>query len=551
MCPRALFASDRQATDFPGRRPSGQPTTIPPPGRAPKAQPPVCLAPRAARPPAGRGAVARAELLPSSALPVRVSTHDRPLQASAGSTPATRVAERAGGNPRMAMIAAERRAATGLAGIYALRMLGLFILLPVLALAGRDLDGATPLLIGLALGIYGLTQALLQVPFGLLSDRFGRKRIILAGLLLFTAGSVICALSDSIWGVILGRALQGSGAIAAALMALAADLTRDAVRTRVMAVIGISIGLAFSVSLFAGPLVEAWIGLAGLFWLTAAFAVLAIVVLYTIVPDAHARQPQHESSPVPAQLLAVLRHRELLRLDLGIFALHCIMTATFVVLPVVLESAGLPGARHWEIYLPVLAASVAVMGPLIVLGERPGRARPVFLAAIALIVLAQLGLVAAGGQLFVVAVLLLLFFSGFNVLEATLPAHISRLAPAAHKGTAMGVYSSAQFLGAFAGGVLAGALQQFAGIAAVFGALAAIAVAWLLVSRSMPRAIDHASVLVRLDGRGSDGLADRLAGLDGVEEAVVVAEEGVAYLKVDRQRFDPGQVEALGVRVSG
>lgn len=452
----------------------------------------------------------------------------------------------------MGMIAAERRAATGLAAIYALRMLGLFALLPVLALAARDLAGSTPLLIGLALGIYGLTQAALQVPFGLLSDRFGRKRIILVGLLLFAVGSIVCALAESIWGIILGRALQGSGAIAAALMALAADLSRDEVRTRIMAVIGVSIGAAFVLALLAGPLLHGWFGLDGLFWATTLFALVAIVLLYTVVPEPSVRQPQRETSPARDQLRSVLRHRGLLQLDGSIFVLHCSMTAMFVVLPLTLESSGLAGSQHWQLYIPVLALSVVLLVPLVVLSERAGWARAVVVGSIALLALGQLGLSAAGSDLWLVGGALLLFFAGFNVLEALLPARVSRLAPAAHKGTAMGVYASAQFLGAFVGGLLAGGVQQLYGTSAVFVVLAVMALAWALCATRMQDPETRTSILVRLQPAVTadpDELAATLTHISGVHEAVVVQTEGVAYLKVDRADFNADAVRALGLSV--
>lgn len=447
------------------------------------------------------------------------------------------------------MIAAERRAAISLAAIYALRMLGLFLVLPVLALGARDLPGATPALIGLAVGVYGLTQAGLQIPFGFASDRFGRKRVIALGLLLFALGSAIAALAEGVWWLILGRALQGAGAIAAALMALAADLTRDGVRTRTMAVIGISIGLSFSAALVLGPVLHAWIDLSGLFWLATALALAALVLLFTGVPTPRHSRVHRDAEPVRSQFRAVLRDPALLRLDAGIFILHLVMTGTFVAAPLALVDAGLPSVRHWELYLPVFGGSLALMGPLVLVADRRERTRLVFLLGIALVGAAQLALAAFHGSLYGIGLALLAFFVGFNVLEATLPALVSRSASAAGKGTAMGVYASSQFLGAFAGGLTAGVLHGLGGPAWVFAALALAAAAWwgLAWPMALPRAV--ASYVVPLDAASAgaaDEAAARLAGLPGVEEAVVVAEEGVAYLKIDRSRFDAGALAEAG-----
>ena len=449
----------------------------------------------------------------------------------------------------MRMIAAERRAAGALAGIYALRMLGLFLVLPVLALAARDLGGATPVLIGVAVGIYGLTQAALQIPFGLASDRFGRKRVIAAGLLLFALGSAVAALADSVALLILGRALQGAGAIAAALMALAADLTRDGVRTRVMAVIGISIGAAFSAALVLGPLFNAWFDLAGLFWIALALALAALVLLYTVVPDPIVSRVHRDARPVASQVRAVLAHPTLARLNGGIFVLHLIMTGTFVGAPLALAQAGLPATDHWQVYLPVFGGSLALMGPLVMLAERRAWTRAVFLIALALIAVAHTGLGLYGHSGLGIGVALLLFFAGFNVLEASLPALVARSAPIAQKGTAMGVYSTCQFLGAFAGGLGAGVLQGLGGPPLVFAGLAVVAAGWFVVARSMEIPAPVASHVVPLTDRpGADpeGVASELTALPGVEEAVVIAEEGVAYLKVDRQRFDRTALQRAG-----
>lgn len=448
----------------------------------------------------------------------------------------------------MRMIAAERRAAGALAGVYALRMLGLFLVLPVLALAARDLSGATPILIGTAVGIYGLTQAALQIPFGIASDRLGRKRVIAAGLLLFAAGSALAALADSIELLIAGRALQGAGAIAAALMALAADLTRDVVRTRTMAIIGVSIGMSFSAALVLGPVLHAWLDLAALFWVATALALLALLLLYTAVPTPRSSSVHRDSEPVASQLGTVLANPALLQLDFGIFVLHLVMTGTFVAAPVLLADAGLAAGRHWEVYLPVFLGSVALMAPLVMLGERRDRIRAIFLLAVVLLAAAHAGLALAPADTVAIGLALLVFFTGFNVLEATLPALVSRTAPAAQKGTAMGVYASSQFLGAFAGGLGAGVLDGLGGPPLVFAGLGVVAAVWFLVSLPMRVSAAVSSYVVALGGRSEnmDALARLLAAFPGVEEAVVVAEEGVAYLKVDRRAFEPEMLHRAG-----
>lgn len=443
----------------------------------------------------------------------------------------------------MKMIGAERRAAGALAGIYALRMLGLFLVLPVLALAARDLGGATPVLIGLAVGIYGLTQAALQIPFGLASDRLGRKRVIAFGLVVFALGSVVCAQADSMAWLIVGRALQGAGAIAAALMALAADLSRDGVRSRVMAIIGVAIGASFSVALMLGPVLHAGFDLAALFWIAAGLAMIALMLLFTIVPTPTAAAG--EAVAGGADLRAVLRDSALLRLDGGIFTLHLVMTGTFVAVPLALAGAGLGQAHQWQLYLPVFAGSVALMLPLLWLADR--RTRLIFLGSVALVAFGQGLLALLTGGWPGLALGLLAFFTGFNLLEATLPALVSRTAPAARKGAAMGAYSASQFLGAFAGGVIAGVLMGWGGPPLVFGALAVIAVAWLAWSWPMSVPDAAMSYIVPLDGALAAGTAARdLSELPGVEEAVIVEEEGVAYLRVDQRRFRVSDLKRAG-----
>ncbi len=444
--------------------------------------------------------------------------------------------------PEGGMSRGEFRAALSLSSVYALRMLGLFMILPVFALYAGDLEGVTPTLTGLAIGIYGLTQALLQIPAGLLSDRIGRKPVIIGGLLIFALGSVVAALADSMLVVILGRALQGAGAIAAAIMALAADLTREQHRIKAMALIGMSIGLSFALALVLGPVLNDWVGVPGIFAITAVLALGGILVVGFVVPRPVVSRPHRVAEAIPDQFGRVLRQTQLLRLDFGILMLHAILTASFVVLPLILrDQAGVAASAHWKIYLPVLVCSVLAMLPLIIMAERKGRVRPVFLSAIALLIAAELGLFLLPVTLYSVVFMMFVFFTAFNLLEAMLPSLISRIAPADCRGTAMGFYSSSQFFGAFLGGALGGVLHQYAGTHAVFLCSAIGAALWLLLALSMSRPEKLSSYIYKIAGgepEAAEQLAQRLLALAGVAEAVVVAEEGVAYLKVDKRVFD-------------
>ncbi|MDR2188535.1 MAG: MFS transporter [Azonexus sp.] len=369
----------------------------------------------------------------------------------------------------------ERRAGAALAAIFALRMLGLFLILPVFAVFAPSLPGGNdPSLVGLALGAYGLTQAALLIPFGVASDRWGRKPVIVGGLLLFVIGSFVAAAAHDIYWVIAGRVLQGAGAISAAVTALAADLTREENRTKVMAMIGSSIGLVFALSLVGAPLLYGWIGMHGLFALIGVLALLAIAVLLAAVP------PPPPPSPARLPLRRVLADGELLKLNFGIGALHVIQMAMWVVLPGALTQAGgLPAPEHWKVYLPAVLASFLVMVPAIIAAEKKNRMRPVFAAAVALIAVVQLALYLFGGSLAGLAVCLLLFFVAFNILEATLPSLVSRTAPAEAKGAALGVYNTTQSIGLFIGGALGGLLAKHWGSAAVYAACVVLALIWL------------------------------------------------------------------------
>lgn len=393
---------------------------------------------------------------------------------------------------KLTMTSAERRATAGLASIFGLRMLGLFLILPVFAIHGDALAGATPLLIGVAIGAYGLTQAILQIPMGYLSDRVGRRPVIVGGLVLFVAGSVLAAVADDIATVILGRALQGGGAIAAAVMALAADLVRPQVRTRAMAGIGVSVGAAFLLALIAGPLLAAGLGLSGVFWVTGAMALTAMLLLYLVVPAGGEPTPPPGRSERKRLFLAVVRDRDLLRLDLGILVLHAILTAVFVVLPLILvERLGVASADHWQVYVPVLLLSVVGMVPIILLGERRGAMHRVMVGVIGALGLALLVMSLLPASAIWLLAGLWLFFTAFNTLEATLPSLVSRFAPGAIRGAALGVYSTAQFMGAFLGGVLGGAMHGAFGVAGVFAACALLAALWALAATGLRSPTDE------------------------------------------------------------
>jgi len=384
-------------------------------------------------------------------------------------------------SPRMT--AAERRASGSLAMIFAARMLGLFLVLPVFALeAARYPGGGDPALIGMAMGIYGLTQGLLQIPFGLASDRFGRKRVIVLGLVVFAAGSFLAAAAPTLGWLIAGRALQGAGAVSAAVTALLADQTRDVVRTKAMALVGASIGLMFALSLVAAPMLAARIGLHGLFAVTGLLALACIAVVLWWTPPAPV---QHANVP-RGRLADVLTHGPLLRLDVGVFVLHAVQLAMWVAVPALLVEAGLAKDSHWLVYLPTVLASFVVMGGVFAL-ERRGHLRAAFLGAIGLVLLVQAGLWAASYRpaLAVLAVLLFLFFCGFNVLEATQPSLATRLAPPQSRGSALGVYNTLQSLGFFAGGAVGGWMAKNVGWSGLFGACAALMLLWLVVAWPM------------------------------------------------------------------
>jgi MFS family permease len=427
--------------------------------------------------------------------------------------------------------------------------LGLFMIYPVFAAYARGLSGANPYLIGEALGIYGLTQGLLQIPFGLLSDKVGRKIMIVCGLILFGIGSAVAALSSSIDGVIVGRAIQGAGAVGSVILALVADLTKEENRTKAMALVGVTIGASFMIAIVAGPIIASFVGVGGIFWLMVGLALAGIAITEFIVPNPPRMRVHRDAEAVPALIGAVLRDRELLRLDFGIFALHAMLTASFLVVPGLLRSTlGLPEHDQWMVYLPVLLASVAAMVPAIIVAEKYRRMKGVFVGAVTALAASQVMLYLGAGNLFVLLAALVFFFSAFNVMEASLPSLITKAAPAGAKGTAMGLYSSLQFIGIFVGGVIGGFAHQTWGDAGVFVMTAAIALLWLLAAATMAQPSYLTTRLVPISGGqagNAESLAAKLRQVPGVAEAVVIAEEKLAYLKVDSRSFDAAMAEAL------
>ncbi|WP_318388899.1 MFS transporter [Enterobacter sp.] len=443
------------------------------------------------------------------------------------------------------MTPGELRATWGLGTVFSLRMLGMFMVLPVLTTYGMALQGASEALIGFAIGIYGLAQAIFQIPFGLLSDRIGRKPLIVGGLAIFVLGSVIAALSDSIWGIILGRALQGSGAIAAAVMALLSDLTREQNRTKAMAFIGVSFGVTFAIAMVLGPIITHQLGLHALFWMIAALATAGIALTLWVVPDSKNHVLNRESGMVKGCFSQVIARPKLLKLNFGIMCLHILLMSTFVALPGQLEAAGFAAADHWKIYLATMLISFISVVPFIIYAEVKRRMKRVFVFCVALLLVAEIILWGAGPHFWEQVLGVQIFFIAFNLMEALLPSLISKEAPAGFKGTAMGIYSTSQFLGVAIGGSLGGWVDGLFDSQTVFLAGALLAMLWLLVASTMQEPPYVSSLRIEIpDGVPVDEvLTQRLRETPGVSEAMVVVEERSAYVKIDSKVTNRFEVE--------
>ncbi|MGB7814815.1 MAG: MFS transporter [Methylotenera sp.] len=438
------------------------------------------------------------------------------------------------------MPTSELKASISLASIYGLRMLGMFLILPIFAVYATHYQGGdNTILVGAALGAYGLTQALFQLPFGMASDKFGRKKMIYIGLAMLIIGSIIAALATDITTVIIGRAIQGAGAVSAAVTALLADLTREENRTKAMAMIGATIGVTFAISLVLGPALAHWTGIAGIFWLTAVLAGLAIWVIKFVVPNPIISSFHSDASAAPAKLKDVLKNTQLLRLNYGIFALHAAQMAMFIVVPFAIQNtSSLDVNHHWQVYLPILLGSFVVMIPAIIVGEKRGLLKPVFIGAVALMLVAQLCFASLITSFWGIVFSLFAYFVAFNILEASLPSLISKLAPAAAKGTAMGVYNTSQSLGVAVGGLAGGYLSHHYSYSVVFMFCAVMMSLWLLLTFSMKTPPPVRTKMYHL-GKTSEAqaatLTKKISALPYVHEAIAIAKEGMLIVKIKNQ----------------
>jgi predicted MFS family arabinose efflux permease len=432
----------------------------------------------------------------------------------------------------------ERRATLSIASLFGFRMLGLFMVLPVLALATGDYPDFTPLMLGITLGAYGLTQAILQIPLGLLSDRIGRQPVIIGGLLMFIAGSIVAALADTMIGLVIGRALQGTGAIASTLMALVADLTGEQNRSKAMATIGGSIGFSFMLAMILGPLFAANFGLPSVFWVTAALGVVGIFIAQFLVPKAVSMRRNREAMTDAQQIRGLLAESNLMRLNIGIFSLHFALMAAFVAIPTMLsDELSISGGNLSWVYLGLLGGGFFVMLPVMIMAEKLGYQKLVFVAAVALMALTTAVLSSQRGPV-LTPLMLLLFFAAFNLLEATLPSWLSKLCPVGNRGTAMGIYSTSQFFGAFAGGLAGGwSMHQF-GLDGLFVTISLVLLAWAFVSIGLQSPRPLQTLVLSVGNLEQQDFLKIVSNITGVEDILLVKGEQLAYVQIDRLQVD-------------
>lgn len=436
-----------------------------------------------------------------------------------------------------------------IAAIFSFRMLGLFMLIPVFTVYATHLKAATPALIGIALGSYGLTQGLLQIPFGMLSDRFGRKPIITIGLFLFAVGSLLGAYTNSIYGMILARTIQGTGAIGSVLIALLADLTPDESRTKAMAVIGVTIGLSFSLAMIISPAMTNHFGLAGIFYLTTGMAGAGLLMLHTVIPTP-IKEPFHMDQVVkPTQFKQIFQNRHLQRLNIGIFCQHMMLTSTFFAIPLMLQQQMKLGhlTQQWHFYLPLMICAFLAMLPFIIFAEKKQQIKSVFVGSVVVMGVSQFILAYTYNSWLSICITMFVYFVAFNILEASLPSLVSRQASADSKGTAMGIYSSSQFLGIFAGGAMSGVIYQASGSQGIFMVNGVIAILWLIIATHMKPNFYQLTLIIPYQEPLADesNILTLLRSLPGVRDAVFAREEGVIYLRVHKQTYQNGSAETL------
>ncbi|MCB1645636.1 MAG: MFS transporter [Pseudomonadales bacterium] len=445
----------------------------------------------------------------------------------------------------------EFRAAAAIGLLYIIRMLGLFMVLPVLPLLADSLSDATPFLIGIAMGVYGLSQAVLQIPLGLLSDKLGRKAVIAGGLIVFVIGSLVAGTADSVYGIIAGRFLQGCGAIASTLMALISDATRVENRSKAMAMVGMSIGASFGISLVIGPLINEHAGWQGVFLFSAASGIAGLLVLFGVVPSIRLPVKNPEVNINPARFGEIISDGRLLIVTLGVFMLHYLLMSSFLAFPHLFRLTGeIADSEHHLIYFWTLFSTFVLMGPFMWLSDKPGMAKPML--AVFITLLAAALLVMANAMTFYPVIAgLVLFFMGFNLMEVLLPSTVSKIAPAGGRGTAMGIYSTAQFAGAFAGGAVGGLLMQQWDISHLMYFNAGVCGVWFLLTVTMKQPGNYSTRIVQIspdDELTDKERTDALLSVNGVVDVVVLEKEALAYLKVDEDKFDDSALAGMGFR---